>query len=58
MTDIDKFVEYLILELCQGCTECEPRLSDDWTDVVCLNQGKAKWLMEMAERFIEKQEEV
>lgn len=51
MTDIDKFVEYLISELCQGCTECEPRLSDEWNETVCLHQNDAKWMMEMAKNF-------
>lgn len=49
--DIDYFVEYLIKELCEGCTECEPRLSNKWTDVVCVTQGRVKWLLEMKERF-------
>ena len=51
MTDIDRFVEYLISELCQGCTECEPRLSDEWNETVCLHQNDAKWMMEMAKNF-------
>jgi len=48
---IDRFVEYLIIENCEGCKLCEPRLSSDWSNVVCMNEGETKWLMHMAENF-------
>lgn len=49
---IDSFVDYLIQETCQGCKDCEPRLSPEWSpDVVCLHEGYAKWLMDCARRF-------
>ena len=51
---IDEFINYLIKENCEGCTDCEPRASDDWNrQTVCINQGRAKWLMDAAERFKE-----
>lgn len=49
---IDKFVDLLITELCEGCTECEPRLDPDWKpNFVCCTEGKIKWLLDCAERF-------
>lgn len=49
---IDRFVCFLIVENCEGCTECEPRLSPDWSpDLVCCEEGRAKWFMKMAARF-------
>lgn len=50
--EIDNFVEYLIKELCEGCIECEPRLSRQWpSEVVCITEGQIKWLLEMKERY-------
>lgn len=51
MNDIDDFVEYVIKELCEGCTECEPKLDSQWTNVICVNQGKVQWLLDLKERF-------
>ena len=49
---IDKFVDFLIRENCQGCTECEPRLDPDWSpSLACCEEGWAKWLLDCAERF-------
>ena len=50
--DIDDFVEYLIKEICEGCTECEPRLSNQWSDVICVTQGQVKWLYQMKAQYI------
>ena len=50
---IDKFVDFLITENCEGCGECEPRLSEAWSNVCCVEAGKAKWLLEQANRFKE-----
>ena len=51
-TIIDRFVEFLIKENCQDCTECEPRLdSDFYPGMVCLHEGEAKWMLDCAERF-------
>ena len=53
---IDQFVDYLIKENCEGCTECEPRASADWKpNFACCEEGRAKWFMEMAKRFKEMQ---
>ena len=49
--DIDDFVEYLIREICEGCTECEPRLSNQWSDVICATQGQVKWLQQMRDQY-------
>jgi len=52
MDDIDKFVEYLIRENCEGCKECEPRLSSKWKpNFACVEEGRAKWLLTMAEKY-------
>ena len=49
---IDKFVDFLITELCEGCTECEPRLDPDWKpNFACVEEGRAKWLINMAEKW-------
>lgn len=53
---IDKFVNFLIEENCQGCTECEPRLDTDWfPNFACCEEGTAKWLLDCAERFKKKE---
>ena len=55
---IDRFVDYLITENCEGCKQCEPRLSTRWSNgVICAAEGEAKWLLDMAERFKEVQNE-
>lgn len=52
---IDEFVSFLILENCEGCTECEPRIDDDFfPNFACVEQGRAKWLMDEGKRFIAK----
>lgn len=49
---IDSFVDHLIKEQCQGCTECEPRLPSDWKpNFAYIQEGYAKWLLDEAERF-------
>lgn len=45
--DIDNFVDFLITENCEGCTECDPRLED----FACCEAGRAKWFLKMAEKF-------
>ncbi len=56
LDEIDAFVDYLITELCEGCRECEPR-SDCSFPVACVNEGWAKWLMQMAEQYKAESEE-
>lgn len=52
MSEIDNFVSFLIRENCEGCKECEPRLSTDGGgNVVCMEEGRAKWLLYMAEKY-------
>ena len=54
MDTVDRFVEHLIRELCEGCTECEPRLPaaiGQPQGFACCTEGKVKWLMSQAERF-------
>ena len=52
MSEIDNFVSFLIRENCDGCKECEPRLSTDGVaNVVCVEEGRAKWLLHMAEKY-------
>lgn len=58
MTEIDKFVDFLIRENCEGCQECEPKLSNAFypkvvcaENVVCVEEGRAKWLLKMAEKY-------
>lgn len=53
--EIDLFVNFVISEMCQGCTECEPRLPEGWMDqgLACTIEGKAKWLMALAKEFKE-----
>lgn len=48
---IDKFTNFLIRENCEGCKECDPRFDVRFFDVICCEEGRAKWLLEMAERF-------
>lgn len=48
---IDRFVDFLIEENCEGCTECDPKLSEDCAAVFCCEQGRANWLMSMGEVF-------
>lgn len=51
---IDRFVEFLIRETCCGCKECEPRLSTKFNpEIVCVEEGHVKWLLEMAIKFKE-----
>ena len=60
MNDIDGFVEYVIRELCEGCTECEPRLPADWMNtnhLCCTTEGKVKWLLDLKERYKHEQDE-
>lgn len=50
--EIDNFVSFLIRENCEGCKECEPRLSTDWKPkFACVEEGRAKWLLSMAEKY-------
>ena len=50
--EIDDFVSFLIRENCEGCEECEPRLSSDWKpNFACVEEGRAKWLLAMAEKY-------
>lgn len=56
MDIIDKFVEFLINANCNGCKLCEPRLSKQWQKTVCVEEGRAKWFLQMAAEF-KKQEE-
>lgn len=52
MGEIDNFVSFLIRENCGGCKECEPRLSTDWMpNFACVEEGRAKWLLDMAEKY-------
>ena len=39
---IMQFVNYLISETCQGCTECDP-LSNEKQNAVCVCEGECKW---------------
>lgn len=48
---LDRFVDFIIIENCQGCKECEPRLSEQWSNVVCVDKGFANWIMHEAEIF-------
>lgn len=50
---IDKFVCFLIRENCGGCNECDPRFDTRFFPEVsaCCEEGRAKWFLEMAERF-------
>ena len=51
-TIIDRFVEFLIKENCEGCEECEPRLdSDFYPGMACLHEGECKWMLDCAEQF-------
>lgn len=51
-SEIDNFVSFLIRENCEGCKECEPRLSADWKPkFACVEEGRAKWLLSMAEKY-------
>lgn len=55
---IDGFVEFLIREECQGCTECEPRLPADWKpNFACISEGYAKHFMDCGERFLKAERE-
>ena len=50
--EIDDFVSFLIEQNCEGCKECEPRLSADWTpNLACVEEGRAKWLLAMAKEY-------
>lgn len=52
--DLDRFVEFLIKELCEGCTECEPKLSTAFQpDIACCVEGEIKWLLDAKKRFLE-----
>jgi len=52
MSEIDNFVSFLIRENCEGCKKCEPRLSTDWNpNFACVEEGRAKWLLAMAEKY-------
>lgn len=54
---IDRFVNFLIAENCEGCKECEPRLSCEWKQgFACKEEGQAKWFMEMGKLFKESEE--
>lgn len=56
---IDRFVEFLIRETCCGCKECEPRLSTKFNpEIVCVEEGNIKWLLEMAKKFKAESEEI
>ena len=49
---IDDFVDFLITEQCQGCTECEPRLPSKWKPgFACCIQGIAKDFMEQGKQY-------
>lgn len=48
---IMQFVNYLISETCQGCTECNP-LSNEKQNVVCVCEGECKWYVQKAKEFI------
>ena len=51
-SEIDNFVSFLIRENCEGCKECEPRLSADWKPkFACVEEGRAKWLLSMANKY-------
>lgn len=52
MNEIDQFVDFLIRENCEGCEECDPRLSNKWKpNFACVEEGRAKWFIEMAEKW-------
>lgn len=52
--EIDRFVDFLISENCEGCKECEPRFEGEWRPhFACVEEGRAKWLLEMAKRYKE-----
>lgn len=50
---IDEFVYFIIRENCGGCNECDARLDKNffWEVSACCEEGRAKWFLEMAERF-------
>ena len=54
MDEIDLFVEFLIRENCDGCHECEPRLTMYQAvkgGLICCEQGRTQWFLKMAEEF-------
>ena len=54
--ELDRFVNYIIAEKCEGCTECEPRLSSAWKpNFACCIEGEAKWLIERAKEYAQKE---
>ena len=56
-TLIDEFVSFLIFENCEGCTECDPRIDEDFfPGFACCEQGRCKWFMDKGKRFIAKKE--
>lgn len=55
VADIDAFVDFLIMENCDGCSECEPRLPQEWANNICVEEGRAKWLLEKKQEFLAKE---
>lgn len=52
MNELDKFVDFLIKEMCEGCEECEPKLSSEFKpNFACCTEGQVKWLLDMKKRF-------
>ncbi len=53
MNEIDEFVNYLIKEMCEGCEECEPKLSAAFKpNFACCTEGRVKWLLDVKEEFL------
>ena len=51
---INTFVDYLIDEKCEGCSQCIP-LSKGKHAVVCREQGFANWIVDQADNFLRKE---